>query len=84
MSFFEFISKQICNDTEWGIESNDSEESVSVFDLPEEGEASGWETPVPGFHQPSHTDDALKDNIDFSAISDIIDESDQRLQTHLL
>ena len=37
----EFVSKQICNETEWGIESKDSEESVSVFDLPEGGEASG-------------------------------------------
>ena len=36
----EFVSKQICNETEWGIESNDSEETVSVFDLPEAGEAS--------------------------------------------
>ena len=73
----EFVSKQICNETEWGIESNDSEESVSVFDLPEGGEASGWETPDPGFHQPLQTDEELNDVIDFSALSDVSDESDQ-------
>ena len=35
----EFVSKQICNDTAWGIESNDRGASVSVFDLPEGREA---------------------------------------------
>ena len=73
----EFVSKQICNETEWGIESNDSEESVGVFDLPEGGEASRWETPDPGFHQPLQTDEELNDVIDFSDLSDVSDESDQ-------
>ena len=51
----EFVSKQLCNDTEWRNESNDKEESVSVIELPEGGEALGWETTDPDFHQPSQT-----------------------------
>ena len=74
----EFVSKQICNDTEWAIESNDSKESVSVFDLPEwGGGASGWETPDPGFHQPLQSDEETNDSNDFSALSDVSDETDQ-------
>ena len=40
---------------------------------------SGWETPDPdGFHQSSHADKALNNIIDFSTLSDITDESDQK------
>ena len=73
----EFVSKQSCNDTAWFIESDDSEESVSVFDLPEGGEASGWEIPDPGFYQLLQTGEEINDIIDFISLSDVSDESDQ-------
>ena len=48
-----------------------------MFSLPVGVEASGWETPDPDFHQPLQTDDEINDIIDFSALSDVIDESDK-------
>ena len=49
----------------------------TVFDLPEGGEASGWETPDPGFNQPSYSNEQLNDVVDFNLISDQEDETNQ-------
>ena len=49
----------------------------AAFDLPEGGEASGWETPDPGFNQPSYSNAQLNDVVDFNLISDQDDETNQ-------
>ena len=46
----EYLAKKICEDSDWG---DESDEDKNVFNIPEGGEASGWETPDPGFNQRS-------------------------------
>ena len=46
-----------------------------MFSLQVGVEASSWETPDPGFHQPLQTDEEINEIIDFSPVSDTIDES---------
>ena len=41
-----------------------------MFELPEGVEASGWETPDPGFHHPSYSNEGLNDVVDLSNLSD--------------
>ena len=59
---------------DWGVETPGM---YTVFDLPEGGEASGWETPDPGFNQPSYSNEQLNDVVDFNLISDQDDETNQ-------
>ena len=68
------FAKKICEDVDWGVEPP---EMYTVFDLPEGGEASGWETPDPGFNQPSYSNEQLNDVVDFNLISDQDDETNQ-------
>ena len=42
----EYITKKMCVETDWDTELH---EPYNVFELPEVGEALGWETPDPGF-----------------------------------
>ena len=69
----EYISKKICDETDWGIES---EEDVNVFNLPEGGEASGWGTPDPGFNQRTYSKEELEDVVDLTNLSEMSDESE--------
>ena len=62
--------------TDWDTELN---EPYNVFELPEGGEASGWETPDPSFHQPSYSNEELKDVADLSNLSDRSDDSNQEI-----
>ena len=70
----EIFANKICEDVDWGVEPP---EMYTVFDLPEGGEASGWETPNPGFNQPSYSNEQLNDVVDFNLISDQDDETNQ-------
>ena len=72
----EYASKKLCAETDWVDELN---EPYNVFELPEGGEASGWETPDPGFHQPSYSNEELNYVIDLSNLSEQSDESDQEI-----
>ena len=45
--------------------------------IPEGGKTSGWETPDPGFNQPSNSNEQLNDVVDFNLISDQDDETNQ-------
>ena len=72
----EYVSKKLCAETDWEDELN---EPYNVFELPEGGDASGWETPDPGFHQPSYSNEELNDVIDLSNLSEQSDESDQEI-----
>ena len=46
----EYLTKQICEDSYRGFESD---EDINIFNIHEGGDASGWETPDPGFN--AHT-----------------------------
>ena len=70
----EIFAKKICEDVDWGVEPPEMD---TVFELPERGEASGWETPDPGFNQPSYSNEQLNDVVDFNLISDQEDETNQ-------
>ena len=70
----ELFAKKFCEDVDWGVESPGM---YTVFDLPEGGEASGWETPDPGFKQPTYSNEQLNDVVDFNLISDQDDETNQ-------
>ena len=71
----EYITKKMCVETDWDTELN---EPYNVFELPEGGEASGWETPDPGFHQPSYSNEEL--NVaDLSNLSDQSDDSNHEI-----
>ena len=72
----EYVSKKLCAETDWEDELN---EPCNVFELPEGGEASGWEIPDPGFHQPSYSNEELNDVIDLLNLSEQSDESDQEI-----
>ncbi|XP_075241649.1 uncharacterized protein LOC142336624 [Convolutriloba macropyga] len=69
----EYISMKICDEPDWGIES---EEDINVFNLPEGGEASGWGTPDPGFNQRTYSKEELEDVVDLTNLSEMSDESD--------
>ena len=45
----EYITTKMCVETDWHTELN---ESYNVFELPEGGEALGWETPDPRLSSP--------------------------------
>ena len=66
----------MCIETHWDTELN---EPYNVFELPEGGEASGCETPDPGFHQPSYSNDELNDVADLSTLSDRSDDSNHEI-----
>ena len=72
----EYITKKMCVETDWDTELN---EPYDVFELPEGGEASGWETPDPGFHQPSYSNEELNDVADLSNLSDRSDDSNHEI-----
>ena len=72
----EYITKKMCVETDWDTELN---EPYNVFELPEDGEASGWETPDPGFHQPSYSNEELNDVADLSNLSDQSDDSNHEI-----
>ena len=55
------------------------DESYNVFELPKVGEAMGWETPDPGFHQPSYSNEELNDVFDLSNLSDLFDDSNHEI-----
>ena len=69
----EYISKKICDEPDWGIESDDY---INVFNLPEGGEASGWGTPDLGFNQRTYSNEELEDVVDLTTLSEMSDESD--------
>ena len=54
-------------------------EPYNVFELPEVGEALGWETSDPGFHQPSYSNEELNDVVDISNLSDHSDDSNHEI-----
>ena len=64
----EYISKKICDEPDWGIES---EEDINVFNLTEGGEASGWGTPDPGFNQRTYSKEELEDVVDLTNLSEM-------------
>ena len=70
----EYLTKQICEDSDWGVESD---EDINVFNIPEGGSASGWETQDPGFDQRSYSNEELDNGADLSNLSGISDETDQ-------
>ena len=70
----EYLTKKICEDSAWGVESD---EDINVFNIPEGGEASGWETPDPGFNQLSYSNEELDNVADLSNLSELSDETDQ-------
>ena len=72
----EYITKTMCVETDWDTELN---EPYNVFELPEGGEASAWETPDPGFHQPSYSNEELNDVADLSNLSDQSDDSNHEI-----
>ena len=52
-----------------------------MFDLPEGGEAPGWETPDPDFYQPSYTIAEQNFVVDFELISEQDDEPSHKTPT---
>ena len=66
----------MCVETDWDTELL---EPYNVFELPEGGEALGWKTPDPGFHQLLYSNEELNDDVDFSNLSDNFDESDYEI-----
>ena len=50
-------------------------EPYNLFELPEGEEVLGWETPDPGFHQPSYSNEELNVVVDFSNLSDQSNDS---------
>ena len=70
----EYLTKKICEDSDWGVESD---EDINVFNIPEGREASGWETPDPGFNQRSYSNEELDNVVDFSHLSELGDETNQ-------
>ena len=70
----ECLTKKICKDFDWGVESD---EDINVFNIPEGGETSGWKTPDRGFNQPSYSNEELDNVVDLSNLSDLSDETDQ-------
>ena len=55
-----------------------------MFELPEVGEALGWETPDPGFYQPSYSNEELNDVVDLSNLSDHSDDSNHKISNPLI
>ena len=72
----EYITKKMCVETDGVTELN---ESYNVFELPEGGEASGWETPGTGFHQQSYSNEELNDVAELSNLSDQSDDSNHEI-----
>ena len=72
----EYITKKMCVETDWDTELH---EPYNVFELPEVGEALGWETPDPGFYQPSYSNEELNDVVDLSNLSDHSDDSNHEI-----
>ena len=66
----------MCVETDWDTELH---EPYNVFELPEVGEALGWETPDPGFYQPSYSNGELNDVVDLSNLSDHSDDSNHKI-----
>ena len=72
----EYITKKICVETDWDTELN---EPYNLFELPEGEEVLGWETPDPGFRQPSYSNEELHDVVVFSNLSDQSDDSNNEI-----
>ena len=72
----EYITKKMCVETDWDTELH---EPYNVFELPKVGEALGWETPDPGFYQPSYSNEELNDVVDLSNLSDHSDDSNHKI-----
>ena len=72
----EYITKKMCVETDWDTEYH---EPYNVFELPEVGEALGWETPDPGFYRPSYSNEDLNDVVDLPNLSDHSDDSNQEI-----
>ena len=70
------ITKKICVETDG---DTDLYEPYKVLELPEIGEAFGWETPDPGFYQPSYSNEELNDVVDLSNLSDHSDDSNHEI-----
>ena len=77
----EYNTKKICVETDWDTELN---KPYNVFELPEGGEASSWETPDPGFHQPPYSNEELNDVADFSNLSDQSDDSNHEISNSFI
>ena len=54
-------------------------EPYNIFELPKVGEKLGWEIPDPRFHQPSYSNEELKDVVDLSHLSDQSDDSNHEI-----
>ena len=67
-----YLTKKICVKTDLNTELNGP---YSVVELPEYGNASGWYTPDPGFHQLSYSNEELNDAVDLLNLSDQSDDS---------
>ena len=67
-----YFTKKTCVETDGNTELN---ESYKVVELPEYGEASGWDTLDPGFHQPSYSNEEVTDVVDILNLSDQSDYS---------
>ena len=76
-----YITKKTCVETDWVTELN---EPYNVFELLEGGEASGWETHDPGFHQPSYSNEELNDVADLSNLSDQSDDSNGKISNSFI
>ena len=72
----EYITKKMCIGTDWDTELN---EPYNVFEIAGVGEASGWETPDPGFHQPSYLNEELNVVADLSSLSDQSHDSNHEI-----
>ena len=72
----EYITKKICVETDWGTKLH---QPYNVFELPDVGEALGWETPDSGFRQPSYSNEELNDFVDLSHLSDHSDDSNHEV-----
>ena len=72
----EYITKKMCVKTDCDTELN---EPYNLFELPEGEEVLAWETPDPGFHQPSYSNEELNDVVDFSNLSDQSDDSSNEI-----
>ena len=66
----------MCVEDDWDKELN---EPFNVFEHPEGGGISGWETTDPGFNQPSYSKEELNDFVDLSNLSDHSDDSNHQI-----
>ena len=66
----------MCVETDWDTELHDP---YNVLELLEVGETLGWETPDPGFYQPSYPNEELNDVVDLSNLSDLSDDSNHEI-----